>query len=348
MTTTGWDKIKGPRLTGIGSLPHSNIDSALEFSMRLGIPYLPQIPMRNPWEFMIPQALDGLPGMQLEQGGLVSLPADLWRSQSHILEKRLERAFATENFADFEPSGSTSSGWRPFLWELEEKAHSIAKIQIAGPFTSQWAIQIKSGSPGDCYPELSNQVYRLVLARSLAMVKRLVANEIHPFLLIDEPGLYTYSHQNPQHLAALRELKIMVQSLQKAGATVGIHCCGNTDWSALMSLGIDLLSLDTSLSLQAALGEVHRPALENWLQSGGRFSLGVIPTSANGPMETEMLVQNLIQTLQSAWIGPAGYADSILQNALLTPACGLALQSIPEAEWVLENLVSFYETLHSR
>jgi hypothetical protein len=51
--------------TGIGSLPHHNIDAALSFSFKTGIPFLPQIPIRNPWEYMIAQALENLPGLQV-------------------------------------------------------------------------------------------------------------------------------------------------------------------------------------------------------------------------------------------------------------------------------------------
>jgi hypothetical protein len=358
MMTTVWDKLKGPRLTGIGSLPHSNIDSALEYSMRVGIPYLPQIPIRNPWEYMIPQALDGLPGAQWETGGLASLPLDVWKSQSHSLDRRLERAFSSEVFDDFEPSGSTSSGWQPFLWELEERGHSIAKIQIAGPFTCQWAIQFKGELPGDYFSEISSQIYRLVLARSLAMVKRLASAKIHPIIYIDEPGLYAYSKQNPKHLTAIQELKLMVQSLKKLGATVGIHCCGNTDWSALVETGIDILSLDTSLSLKTALSEAHRPSIESWLKNGGRFSLGVIPTPSQVVERSQLIdrpldlpwvktrVDHLVQTLNQSWIGPAGWTSSILSQGFFTPSCGLALQSISDAEWSLESLVSFYETLY--
>lgn len=35
--------------TAIGSLPHHNVDAALAFSFQLGIPFLPQIPIRNSW-----------------------------------------------------------------------------------------------------------------------------------------------------------------------------------------------------------------------------------------------------------------------------------------------------------
>ena len=109
------------RTTGIGSLPHHNVDTALEFSFKMGIPFLPQIPIRNPWEFMIAQAIEGLPGLQLEDEGVVSLNVDVWKSQSHFLTQRLNKAFREENFEGFEPSAATSSCWQPFLWELRRE-----------------------------------------------------------------------------------------------------------------------------------------------------------------------------------------------------------------------------------
>src|SRR4051812_4546085 len=97
------------RYTGIGSLPHHHLDTALEYSLKMGIPFLPQIPIRNPWEFMIAQALEGLPGLQVENEGEVSLNIEIWQSQSHLLNRRLQTAFATwpqnqNAFEFFEPS----------------------------------------------------------------------------------------------------------------------------------------------------------------------------------------------------------------------------------------------------
>ena len=54
----------------------------------------------------------------------------------------------------------------------------------------------------------------------------------------------------------------MVLALQREGALVGVHCCGNTDWRALMELPVNVLSLDVRLSLDpaaliASRGEQH-------------------------------------------------------------------------------------------
>ena len=67
MMTIGNEQL--PQTTAIGSLPHHNADAALEYSFRHGIPFLPQMPVRNPWEYMIPQALEGLPGLEVSREG---------------------------------------------------------------------------------------------------------------------------------------------------------------------------------------------------------------------------------------------------------------------------------------
>ncbi len=58
----------------------------------------------------------------------------------------------------------------------------------------------------------------------------------------------------------MQELRLLVLALQREGALVGIHCCGNTDWAALLDVQPDLLSLDVRLSLDAMLEE--KEALE--------------------------------------------------------------------------------------
>src|SRR3954463_13036566 len=97
-----------PNTTCIGSLPHHNVDAALEFSFRTGIPFLPQIPVRNPWEYMLPQALEGMPGLQTESGGGVAINAEIWRSRKADFESRIGAAFDQGGAAleAFEPGPS--------------------------------------------------------------------------------------------------------------------------------------------------------------------------------------------------------------------------------------------------
>lgn len=337
--------------TGIGSLPHHNVDAALEYSFKMTLPFLPQIPIRNPWEFMIPQALEGLPGLQVEEDGMVTLHVNIWESQSHILDQRLKDAFSNRiSFESFEPSAATSSCWQPFLWELQERGYQTAKIQTAGPLTCQWALKLKNGSSPDQYPELCTQIFQLILARSLAMTKRMLSCGIQPVLYLDEPGLYALSLHQPKHVLALQELKLMIQTLRKEGALVGLHCCSNAEWDVVFDLGLDILSIDTALSLDHALVPKNGEGMLRFVKQGGILSLGVIPTGRSSILHSlnpNKIKSQLQETFDHSWENQTQLIQKILAHAIYTPACGLALQSTTDVELILEKLMGVYEHFHT-
>ena len=353
MKTTAWDKALGTsrRTTGIGSLPHHNADSALEFSLKMGIPFLPQIPIRNPWEFMIAQALEGLPGLQAERDGSCEIDQDLWDARAHEYRKKLESAFKRSEedltaFEAFEPSSATSSCWQPFLWELEERGHKLAKLQIAGPLTAQWAL--KTITRDALSPDLAAQIFRLVTARALAMCRRLKGVGIQPILYLDEPGLYALDLTKVTHTLALKELGLTIQALRKEDVWVGIHCCSNTHWGAVLALGIDFLSIDTELSLESLLEGATTPThpIHAFVRGGGRLSLGVIPTG-RGPqlhsINTKQLLAELLDTFGRTCGDQPKLIEQILTQALFTPACGLALHTVSDAELALEALTEIHD-----
>jgi hypothetical protein len=353
---------ENPLTTGIGSLPHHNIDAALEFSFRFDIPFLPQIPIRNPWEYMIPHALEGLPGLMVNRDGEALLRVDVWKSQSHLLDARLENELKSPSRSgapsSFEPSAPTSSSWQPFIWEIAERKAGIAKIQIAGPMTAQWALQLSDGSKIDRHPELASQIFRLVTARALAMARRLREAGAQPLLFIDEPGLFGLDPQNPRHQMGLQELKLMLQILRKNRVFVGLHCCSDTAWSAVLQLPLDFLSIDTHLSLGSILKSAEsRQQLETFLRSGGRLSLGVIPTGIQTESFGELSGQNLFQELEETLtqsmmkqssltaVETRTWIQQLLRQSLYTPACGLGMLGTETAERVQELLFEFKRKL---
>lgn len=351
-------KIHTARTTAIGSLPHANLDSALEYAFRLDVPFLPQIPIRNPWEFMIPQALEGLPGLELDDDGAVALNVAVWETRQAHFEDRLNAAIRelelpmdrpTPALEGFEPSAATSSTWQAFAWELEERreggkpSFATAKIQIAGPLTTQWVLRTKAGEPIGA--QVQAQISKLLLARVSAMARRLRTASITPLVFLDEPGMYAFSPELPKHRVALQELKLIVRALKNQGAQVGVHCCGNTHWPSLLESGIDWLSIDVLLSLDSAL-EQHRPAFETFLDGGGRLSLGVIPTGRASLVHSfthEYVEQMVLGILRKHWKAESesagtGYVKKVLAESLYTPACGLALLTPADAEYALELL----------
>ncbi|MCP3167579.1 uroporphyrinogen decarboxylase/cobalamine-independent methonine synthase family protein [Myxococcus qinghaiensis] len=321
--------------TGIGSLPHTQVELGLQVALSMDIPFLPQLPVGKPSELMIPAALEGLPGLRFDEEGLCTVDLKAWEEGRGEFEAKLDAALAAGTLEAYEPTPEACRAWRPFLWEVEHRKLAFAKAQLAGPFTVRSVARTDSGLSALEVPGLDQVIFRLVLARSLAMVKALRRAGTTPLFFLDEPGLYAFQRINPRHLLALQELKLLVVALQREGALVGLHCCGNTDWAALLDVQPDLLSLDVRLSLDAMLEEGD--ALERYLNAGATLSLGIIPTDLASTYEVTELADSVEASLKAAL--PRGFTfPRAVSTVLLTPACGLAMRSVLDAERVLSEL----------
>jgi hypothetical protein len=330
--------------TAIGSLPHTQGELGLQLALQLDVPFLPELPAGNPAEYMIASALEGLPGLAFDEQGMCTVDRRAWERESAAFGARLDAALGSGELAAFEPSPSARRAWRPFLWEVQNRHLALAKAQIAGPATVRWGTQLGTGGAVSDDAALDRQVFRLLLARSLAMVKALRAAGATPLFYLDEPGLYALDVGDGRHLLMLQEIRLLIVALQREGALVGLHCCGNTRWEAVLELGLDLVSFDVRLSLDALL-DVPGP-LEAFLGGGGALSLGIVPTD----LGEEASVQDLVAAAEVALESELGAARarSALERSVLTPACGLALRIVPDAERIVEQLRTAQAALAGR
>jgi len=320
--------------TGIGSLPHSQLELGLQMALQVDVPYVPQLPSGNPSEFMIPAALDGLPGLSFDAEGVCAVDVSEWEAANDRFAPSLEAALKSSELQPFEPSPQAVRAWKPFLWEVANRKLAFAKTQIAGPCTVRWVTHTSLGQPAAELPALDQQIFKLLLAKCLAMVKALRQTLTTPIIYLDEPGLYALDRTNARHLVALQELKMLAVALQREGALVGVHCCGNTEWGLLLELGVDLLSLDVRLSLDAVLEE--RQPLLAFLAAGGALSLGIVPTNLDASFSLPELVDS-VETSLMATLGRRRALEVMLQT-VLTPACGLAMRTALDAERTFEQV----------
>lgn len=320
--------------TGIGSLPHTSLELALQQALSVDLPYVPSMPARSAAEYMIPQVVEGLPGARFDREGNTTIALDAWKAGAPALAAALDRALQKGELEPFEPSAEAYSAWKPFLWEIESRKLRHAKAQLTGPVTARWAVALDDGRPASAVAELDRQLFRLALARALAMTRAIRERGATPVFFLDEPGLYAFDRKNPAHLMVLQELKLYVLALKKEGALVGLHCCSNTDWAFLFGLGLDIVALDARLSLGAALAA--GAAFEQFLAGGGRLALGIVPTNLAASYDLPALVEAVLAMLRAH--GGAAAVSRALSGALLTPACGLALRTVPDTERIFEDL----------
>lgn len=318
--------------TGIGSLPHTQSELALQMALQHDIPFLPQLPRADPAELMIPAALEGLPGLSFDAEGLCTVNLEEWQAQRDRFTLKIESALSSGELGDFEPSAAACRSLRPFLWEIENRKAPFAKVQLAGPATVRWVAKTSRGEPASDTTELDQQIFRLLLARSLAMVKAVRRAGATPIFFLDEPGLYALDTRNVRHSVVLKELSLLIVAAQREGALVGVHCCSNTRWGELLGLGLDLLSIDARLSLDAVLEDSQ--AFWAFMAGGSTLSLGVVPTD----LATSYVLDELVDSVEASFraTAPRGIAfEGLLAQMLLTPACGLGMRSVPDCERIV-------------
>ena len=112
-------------------------------------------------------------------------------------------------------------------------------------------------------------------------------------------------------------------------AITGIHCCGPADWRVVLQAGPQILSLPTSTGAVEHVG-----AISAFLERGGWIAWGAVPTT--GPLGATP--ERLWHHLSDEWCGlTGGGCDPVLlrEQALITPACGLANHGEGQADLVV-------------
>jgi hypothetical protein len=115
-------------------------------------------------------------------------------------------------------------------------------------------------------------------------------------MILDEPYMASFGSA---YVALAREqvVSLMEEVLNGLHGLRGVHCCGNTDWSVVLSTSVDILSFDTydyaeSLSLYAK-------EVEDFLARGGIIAWGIVPRDSDklAVESCESLVRRLLEAM---------------------------------------------------
>jgi hypothetical protein len=110
-----------------------------------------------------------------------------------------------------------------------------------------------------------------------------------------------------------------------------MHCCGNTDWGLLLEAPIDILSFDSFGYFDSL--RLYDKAVGKFFARGGWLAWGLVPTGAEEfRQETadSLWERFALQVAQLARDQKTGLKE-ILNQAILTPACGMGYLSPEEA-----------------
>jgi hypothetical protein len=315
----------------VGSLPHEDAQQACA-AIRAFFPELPgwpQLPKRSFRESMYVQFSEGFPGLVVEGGRIY---VDRTRDLSADLESLYE-AYLEEDLESYALGASYAAGLDE--WSRGEFHDCRAmKGQVTGPVS--WGLTVVDQ---DLRPVLYDEVLADAVGKHLRLkamwqereLRRLCSTTI---MVLDEPYMASFGSA---YVCLAREQVVTLLSEVLGGlqGLRGIHCCGNTDWSVVLSVPLDILSFDTydyaeSLSLYAT-------DVKDFLAKGGVIAWGIVPRDSDRlAVETaQSLVCRLLEAMDL--LVQKGIAlDSLLAASLISPCCGLGSLSVEDSELVLE------------
>jgi methionine synthase II (cobalamin-independent) len=301
--------------TSIGSLPHTDARAAATFVLERHprLPAAPSLPNRSGMERMVAQAAWGIAGIRVLPDG--SLEVD-----DPAIDPRAP-------LTDAGILGEPFVGLRAFLGAVAGRRGPI-KLQLTGPVTLGIALH-SIGIPAARAFAVAGAAVR-ARARALVNAARETAPMAPLVVFVDEPGL-TAAMQRGFPLDPNRTIDLVSSALAalEPHAITGLHCCGPADWRVVLQAGPQILSLPLDMGAVE-----HSGAISAFLENGGWVAWGAIPTT--GPLGATP--ERLWQQLSAEWCGlTQGGCDPVQlrEQALITPACGLATHGDGQADLVL-------------
>jgi methionine synthase II (cobalamin-independent) len=302
--------------SAVGSLPHDDVAEAVEFALALQprLPAAPSLPQMSPVEGMIPQAAWGIEGVLVLPDG--SLLVD---------EAAVEPdAPLRGTVDDAEPFASL----RAFLEAIVGRVAPF-KIQLTGPVTLGLALHAV-GVPARRAFTVAGRAVCTRVGEVLQAARR-VAPGATPLVFLDEPGLTAVLEPGfPLGVDDTLDLVSSALAAVEDGAIAGLHCCGRADWPAVLQAGPQMLSLPVD-----AGATDHPGAFADFLDRGGWLAWGAVPTDRPLGETAEILWRRMAaewDALADAGCDPR----RIVEQALVTPACGLVGLDTLQAAHVLD------------
>lgn len=319
--------LKSGTVTGVGSLPHRDVRSAIEFVNATcpEMPYLATLPRRSPAESMLVQSAIGVRGIGLGQyGSLMIDPSDV-SALNEVATDLAHDAFATWR----ESLDAFADGTGPLKW------------QFTGPVTFGRAL-VRLGVPAHEAFDVAIRAVR----HHVRTIAEVVAERIPgrpQIVMIDEPDMGGLEDEAfPLGTESAIDLVSGALGVVESFAITGVHCCGDAPVPSLLAAGPRILNVP----VRSELVEVA-PHLSRFLESGGWIAWGAVPTDGPLAISAERWWRRL-SDLWCALVQAGCDAMRLRQQALITPECGLAQHSESSAARIVQQVADIGERVRTQ
>ena len=325
--------------TGIGSLPHKDAQSCLDLIFKYcpRIPFWPQLPKRDVREGMVAQFSQNLPCLEVSSRGLFFNPADK--------EKKLEAFYERIIANDMEYFGINEDyalGFHAFRKRLENsnlKNIEFIKAHLTGPFTFAAGIKDEKG-----LALLHEPIFMQAILKGLSMKALWQINILRKFnkkimLFLDEPylGCFGSAYTPVNREDVVKGLSDLAEGIKSQDVLLGVHCCGNTDWSIFTDIsGIDIISFDAFSYLDKLV--LYSDNLVDFFKRDGILCWGIVPTQDSGGKETPQSLAKMISAGIEILAKKGVTRESLIENLIISPACGLGMLEASESQGIFTLL----------
>lgn len=326
---------------GSGSLPHTDPDAACRLMLDTqDIPTWPQLPRRTFLENMYVQFSERFPGVVLAN-------ERIYVDRDLDLDPQLEQLYIAylANDVEYGRIGREYAAGLYHLLSLDLGRPRAIKGQVTGPVS--WGLTVVDQNRR---PVLYDDVLAEAVAKHLRLKASWMERELKKLapttlLMVDEPYMSSfgsaYISLSPQQAVTLIE-----EVLAGIEGMKGVHCCGNTDWSLVLSTSIDVLSFDAYEHADSLA--LYPEDIQAFVNRGGMLAWGIVPASEKVFDET---VDGLVSRLESALdalVEKGLHRDDLLPAAMITPSCGCGSLRIETAERVLRLTAEVGTALRER
>jgi methionine synthase II (cobalamin-independent) len=299
--------------TAIGSLPHRDARQAADLVLRClpELPAAPELPRRSACETMISRWAGAIPEVDVQPDGELVV-------RSHECDEPVKPVFDREHH----------DGLLTFLDLAAEQGKPPArvKLQVTGPLTLGVALE-QAGMPlGRAFVRAveAARTWGRTLEREVA--QRLPDADV--VIFFDEPALVQWRTDDPP-LDRETATDLLSAALAAPACATGVHVCGAGDVRLALDAGPDIVAIDVSeIEVDDAF------ALSRFLEAGGTVAWGAVPTDRPVGESAAPLWKALVEVwceLTKRGCDPVRLRD----QALVTPACGLAGHGASQAERAL-------------
>ena len=328
--------------TGIGSVPFKDINATCREIIHdfPSMPFWPQFVKRSYLEDMCIQFSEGLPLLDIreEKRSLCISPtidreSELVTFYDHFLAQDVEHFSISRDYA--------AGLYRLVETISSDDLHkgSFIKGQTVGPLTFAAGITDINGNSVIHNSELLEAMTNGLAIKALWQVRELEKSDKKVVIFLDEPYLSGFgsAFSSIERYQVVSSLQAVIDYLREnSSALIGIHCCGNTDWSMILEADPDIVSFDAFGYMEYFL--LYSDDIVKFLKGGGTIAWGIIPTSDfTGEDSNEDLVSKLDQGLRR--VKEWGIPPSLLaRQSMLTPACGMGTMTSNDARAAMDLL----------